>query len=235
MPEKVVGLIPVLNEAGSIDAVVESSLATGALERLLVIDDGSTDGTISQLESAQERFPQLDVVIRSNQRGFGTALLFGFGEALRRYSFDRLVELDADMSHDASRIPDLLGIRADLVIGSRYVAGGKVVNWPPSRRIISFVANSTARLLLGIPIRDVTSGFRVYSRRLLETIAREAACGGYELQVEAVWLAQQHHFSSVETPITFTERRGGRSKLATGEEAWKFARFVIQKAFRGTS
>ncbi len=230
--ERVVGFIPVLNEVGTAAAVVESALLTGSLDHVLVVDDGSTDGTLETLERTRARFPQLDVAVRRGARGFGNALLFGFAEALRQYEFDRLVELDADLSHDPRRIPELLKVPADLVIGSRYVDGGRVVNWPLSRRIISLAANSCAQHLLGIRVKDVTSGFRVYTRNLLETIVREAACGGYELQVEAVWLALQRGFTVGEEPITFIERKQGRSKLATGEEAWRFARFVIQRSLQ---
>ena len=230
MTERVVGLIPVLNEVDTVEDVINSVLATGYVHQMLVVDDGSTDGTLKELLAIRTRFPSIDVVVRTNQRGFGTAMLFGLAEALRRHRFDRLVELDGDMSHDPAMIPLLLGVQADLVIGSRYTKGGRIINWPLSRRLISRVANSTARRMLGIRAHDVTSGFRVYSRRLLETIVREAACGGYEFLVETAWLASQRNFSVAEVPIVFLERRQGQSKLQTGAEAWKFARFVLQKS-----
>ena len=155
---RVVGLLPVLNEVATIRLVVRSILSSGLVERLLVVDDNSTDGTREELEEAKEEFPQLEVVVRTTERGLGTALLFGFEEAIRRYSFDRLVVMDADLSHDTAAIPQLLGIPADLVIGSRYYDGGHIRNWPTTRRVISFVANYSARHLLGLPVRDVTSG-----------------------------------------------------------------------------
>ena len=230
MSERVVGLIPVLNEVDTVEDVINSVLATGCVHQMLVVDDGSTDGTLTKLKTTRDKFPSVDVVVRSDQKGFGTAMLFGFAEALRRYRFDRLVELDGDMSHDPATIPGLLGVQADLVIGSRYTKGGRIINWPLSRRLISLLANSTARRMLGIPARDVTSGFRVYSRRLLETIVREAACGGYEFLVETAWLASERNFSVAEVPIVFLERGQGQSKLRTGAEAWKFLRFVLTKA-----
>src|SRR5206468_2727265 len=116
----------------------------------LVVDDNSTDGTLPALRAAQREFPQLDVVVRTEERGLGTALLFGFEEALRRYPFERLVVLDADLSHDPAIIPRLLSARADLVIGSRYAPGGRIENWPASRRVISLLANSAARWLLSL-------------------------------------------------------------------------------------
>jgi len=235
-PGRVVVLLPVLDEVGTIRSLVESIFATGCVDAILVIDDDSKDGTRDELERAKERFPELDVVVRRNERGLGTALLLGFTEALGRYNFDRLVVMDADLSHDSAAIPQLLAVPADLVIGSRYYSGGGIKNWPATRRIISFVANYAARHLLRLPVRDVTSGFRVYSRRLVRKIVAEAACGGYEFQVEAVWLAAASQFSVEESPIEFVERRAGKSKLATWDESWKFLRFVIDKSLlRGWS
>jgi dolichol-phosphate mannosyltransferase len=228
--ERSVAVIPVLNESENIRALVESVFATGRVEHILVVDDGSTDGTLETLAAVTKEYPGLDVHVRHEERGFGTAVLFGFQECLRRYNFDRLIQMDGDLSHDPSEIPGMLDKPADLVLGSRYVRGGRIVNWPLPRRIISIIANGLARRFLGLPVRDVTTGFRVYSRRLIETLVREANCGGYELEVEAVWLAMQHDLTVDETPIRFVERRNGRSKLATFEEAAKFVQFVLRKS-----
>jgi dolichol-phosphate mannosyltransferase len=226
-----VGLLPILNEVGTVRLVIDGLLSSGAVDRLLVVDDGSTDGTLDELRRAQVRWPQLDLELRPDQKGLGSALLHGFREAIRRYPFDRLVVLDGDLSHDPAAIPDLLASSHDLVIGSRYVRDGRIENWNASRRLISFIANSVARRLLRLPVRDVTSGFRVYSRPLVEMILDHAACGGYEFQVETIWLAALHRYSIGEVPIAFIERKAGESKLATPEEAWKFTRFVMSKAF----
>jgi len=227
--EGIAGLLPVLNEAGTIREVLEGIFSKGYLEQLLVVDDGSTDGTLQALGAMRLRWP-IDVVVRHDERGLGSALLFGFREAVRRYSFERLVVLDADLSHDPASIPDLLSMRADLVLGSRYIEGGRIDNWTFLRRIISVGANSLARWLLRLPVQDVTSGFRVYSRSLVETILEQAACGGYEFQVETVWIAATQHYTIAEVPITFVGRKAGRSKLATPEEALKFARFMTTTA-----
>ena len=231
MAGRVVGLMPILNEAGTIRAVIEGISASNVVERLLVVDDGSTDGTLDELEAARSRWPNVDIEIRHDQRGLGSALLHGFKEAVRRYDFDRLVVLDGDLSHDPATIPDLLGTPCDLVIGSRYTDGGRIENWNAARRLISVTANSLARRMLRLPVRDITSGFRVYSRPLVELILTNAACGGYEFQVETIWLATQHRYSIGEVPISFVERTSGESKLATPEEAWKFTRFVVSKTF----
>jgi dolichol-phosphate mannosyltransferase len=229
--ERSVAVVPVLNEVQNIRCLVESVLATGRVGHIFVVDDGSTDGTLETLEEVAREEPRLDFEVRRNERGFGTAVLFGFRECLRRYDFDRLVQMDGDLSHDPAAIPGMLDMPADLVIGSRYTRGGQVVNWPLPRRVISIMANGLARRFLGLPVRDVTSGFRVYSRRLVQTIVDEANCGGYEMLVEAVWLADHYGLTLQETPIRFLERRNGRSKLATQEEAAKFVRFVLRKSF----
>lgn len=226
-----VGLLPILDEVDSVRAVVDGVLSTGLVEHLLVVDDGSSDGTLDELAICRQQWPQLDVAIRRNQRGLGSALLFGFEEVVRRYPFDRLVVLDGDLSHDPAKISALLAVPSDLVIGSRYMAGGRIENWDRARRVISFAANTLARRFLRLPARDTTSGFRVYGRGLVETVLANAACGGYEFQVEAIWLAASHQFSVAEVPIAFVERRTGNSKLATPEEALKFVRFVVSKAF----
>jgi dolichol-phosphate mannosyltransferase len=228
--EQTVMIIPVYNEAENIRFLVESVFATGGVENILVVDDGSTDGTLETLGLLAREYPNLEYEVRRNERGFGAAILFGFQECLRRYAFQRLIQIDGDLSHDPAAIPGMLGISADLVLGSRYVKGGSIENWPLPRRVISIVANGVARRFLGLPVRDVTSGFRIYSRRLVEAIVREANCGGYELEVEAVWLAMHHQFAVRETPIRFVERRNGRSTLATRDEASKFVRFVLRKS-----
>ncbi len=227
---EIVGLLPILNEAGTIREVVDGVFSSGSIDRLLVVDDGSVDGTLDQLDSARRQFPQLDVEVRHNQKGLGSALLHGFREAVRRYAFDRLVVLDGDLSHDPATIPTLLAKPYDLVVGSRYIRGGRIENWGLPRRWISFAANLMARRLLGLNVQDITSGFRVYTKPLVETILANAACGGYEFQVETVWLASRQKYTIAEVPIAFVERRAGESKLATPEEAFKFARFVVTKA-----
>ena len=226
----IVGLLPILNEAGTIRQVIDGIFSTGSIDRLLVVDDGSVDGTLDQLDYARRQYPQLDVEVRHDQRGLGSALLHGFREAVKRYAFDRLVVLDGDLSHDPATIPTLLAKPYDLVVGSRYTTGGRIENWGLPRRWISFAANLVARRLLRLKVQDITSGFRVYTKPLVETILANAACGGYEFQVETVWLASRQNYTIAEVPIAFVERRAGESKLATPEEAFKFARFVVTKA-----
>ncbi len=225
-----VALLPILDEVDSVAEVIHGVLSTGVIDRLLVVDDGSTDGTLDKLEVARREWPQIDITVRRHQKGLGSALLFGFGEVLRRYPFERLVVLDGDLSHDPATIPQLLEVPSDLVIGSRYVVGGRIENWNVLRRLISYGANALARRVLRLPVQDITSGFRVYSRSLVETVVGNAACGGYEFQVETIWLATGHRYSVAEVPIAFVERRAGDSKLATPEEALKFVRFVVSKS-----
>jgi len=203
----------------------------GALERLrthvpdadvLVVDDGSPDGTgelaekLAEREAAQDATRRVHVLHRAGKLGLGTAYVAGFGWALER-GYDVVVEMDADGSHRAQDLPLLLaGIAdADLVLGSRWVPGGSVLNWPMSRHVLSRGANTYTRIVLGIPLRDATGGFRAYRADLLGKLGLDdVASQGYCFQVDMAWRAVRTGARVVEVPITFVERELGHSKMS---------------------
>ncbi|KQR16157.1 polyprenol monophosphomannose synthase [Cellulomonas sp. Leaf334] len=202
----------------------------GALDRLrthvpdadvLVVDDGSPDGTgelaekIADAEVAEGR-QRVHVLHRAGKLGLGTAYVAGFGWALER-GYDVVVEMDADGSHRAEDLPRLLAALpdADLVLGSRWVPGGSVLNWPVSRHVLSRGANTYTRIVLGIPLRDATGGFRAYRAGLLGQLGLDdVASQGYCFQVDMAWRAVRTGARVVEVPITFVERELGQSKMS---------------------
>lgn len=202
----------------------------GALDRLrtqvpdadvLVVDDGSPDGTgelaekISEAEAAGGR-QRVHVLHRAGKLGLGTAYVAGFGWALER-GYEVVVEMDADGSHRAEDLPGILAALtgADLVLGSRWVPGGSVLNWPVSRHVLSRGANTYTRIVLGIPLRDATGGFRAYRADLLGQLdLDDVASQGYCFQVDMAWRAVRTGARVVEVPITFVERELGQSKMS---------------------
>ncbi len=222
MSARVLVVVPTYNEKESIP---------GALSRLrehvpdadvLVVDDGSPDGTGQLVEqiAADERDAgvarSVSVLHRTAKQGLGKAYVAGFGWALER-SYDVIVEMDADGSHRAQDLPALLAALpdADLVLGSRWVPGGSVVNWPKNREVLSRGANTYTRLLLGIPVRDATGGFRAYRADLLRELALgDVASRGYCFQIDMTLRSLAAGARVVEVPITFVERELGASKMS---------------------
>jgi len=225
----VIVLIPTYNEVDNIEPLIHSLENQGCIEWIQIVDDNSTDGTLEILSTLQEKYDNLFVHPRPGLLGLGTALKDGFHLALENFPFKRLVQMDGDLSHDPNDIPTMLLSGANVVIGSRYVLGSRIVGWSMYRKLMSRGANFLARTLLGLRARDVTSGFRVYSRRAVEIIAEEANCKGYEFQVEVVWLAEKWGLDIEEVPITFTERLRGKSKLRDLSEVKRLITFVLKK------
>jgi dolichol-phosphate mannosyltransferase len=183
---------------------------------LLIVDDGSPDGTGKIAEAMSGEDSRIDVLHRAAKAGLGAAYIAGFGWGLER-GFDVLVEMDADGSHAPEQLPELVAALddADVVLGSRWVPGGQVVNWPKSRELLSRGANLYTRLALGIDLHDATGGYRAYRRAVLDTIDCEAVVSmGYCFQVDLVWRAVRAGFRVVEVPITFAERERGESKMS---------------------
>jgi dolichol-phosphate mannosyltransferase len=209
-------VIPTYNEAESIGGLVEQVLAARQDLDVLVVDDGSPDGTADLVKKAMVGEPRLHLLERTAKEGLGAAYRAGFAWGMER-GYDALVEMDADMSHPPERLPALLdGLAgADLVIGSRYVPGGSTVNWSPLRKLISHGGNTYVQLALGLPVHDATAGYRAYRAEVLEALPVEAvASTGYCFQIEMAHRAWQEGFRIVEVPITFTERVSGVSKMS---------------------
>jgi dolichol-phosphate mannosyltransferase len=209
-------VLPTYNEAENVEPLVEAALAKlPASARVLIVDDSSPDGTGELADGLAARRPQLSVLHRERKEGIGPAYLAGFRHALEEGA-GLVLEMDADFSHNPAYLPRLLEAarRADLVLGSRYVAGGGVGDWGPLRRAISRGGSAYARHLLGVEVRDLTGGFKCFRREVLEAIDLEAVVArGYAFQIELTYRAIRHGFEVVEVPIVFRDRRVGASKM----------------------
>jgi dolichol-phosphate mannosyltransferase len=209
-------VIPTYNEAQSIELVLDRVRASVPAADILVVDDGSPDGTGEIADKVADHDPAVRVLHRDGKQGLGSAYQAGFAWGLER-GYDVFVEMDADGSHLPEQLPRLLdALRdADLVLGARWVDGGKVVNWPLRRELLSRGANTYSRLALGLPFRDATGGFRAFRRETLEGIElHTVASQGYCFQIELARRAIAGGFRVVEVPITFVEREYGESKMS---------------------
>jgi dolichol-phosphate mannosyltransferase len=212
--DKTLVIIPTFNEAQQIAATIRAVLDQEASVSILVVDDNSPDGTSGIVETFAEADSRVSLLRRDSRLGLGRAYLAGFEWGFGQ-GFDFIVEMDADGSHQARDLSSLLkaASSADLVIGSRWVAGGQVRNWPTIRKMISRVGNSYAKFMLGTKIQDMTSGFRVFRAHFLqELVAEPVSSHGYSFQVELAFRASQKG-RVIERPITFVERINGKSKM----------------------
>jgi dolichol-phosphate mannosyltransferase len=209
-------IIPTFNERENLGPIVRRLFATVPRAHCLVVDDSSPDGTGELADALAADDQRLKVMHRTTKAGLGAAYLAGFRWALAE-GYDVIVEMDADGSHEPEQLPRLLEAAryADVVLGSRWVPGGRVVNWPRSRELLSRGGNMYTRLALGIGLHDATGGYRAYHRKVLETIElSDVASEGYCFQVDLVWRAVQAGFQVTEVPITFAERQRGESKMS---------------------
>jgi dolichol-phosphate mannosyltransferase len=219
-------IIPTYNEAENVRMITERVRAAVPAADVLVADDNSPDGTGTIADELAAADPQVHVLHRAGKQGLGAAYLAGFGWAGER-GYDAVVEMDADGSHAPEELPRLLDALADadLVIGSRWVPGGTVVNWPVHRFVLSRGANLYTRLALGMPVRDATGGYRAYRMSALEEMEPETVSSqGYCFQVDLAWRAHRSGFRVVEVPIRFAERERGASKMSmaiVGEALWR--------------
>lgn len=214
---RVITIIPTYNERESLPITVGRLRKAVPESDVLVVDDNSPDGTGTLAEEMAAADPQIHVMHRAGKAGLGAAYLAGFGWGLER-GYDVLVELDADGSHQPEQLPLLLAEiprGADLVIGSRWVKGGSVVNWPLHRKLISVAGSTYSRLMLGLGIRDITAGFRAFRRETLEELDFNAVESvGYGFQVDMTFRVARMGKRIVEVPITFVERELGVSKMS---------------------
>jgi dolichol-phosphate mannosyltransferase len=211
-------VIPTYNEVENLERLVERVLTHAAFD-VLIVDDHSPDGTGELADALAARLPgRLAVLHRPGKQGLGTAYLAGFGFALAR-GYPHVFEMDADFSHDPDALPMLrAGLEdADLVLGSRYVAGGGTRNWPVARQLLSRCGSLYASLLLGLPFHDLTGGFKGFSAGVLRALDLGAIrSNGYAFQIEVTYRAYRLGFRIVECPITFADRRLGHSKMRSG-------------------
>ena len=215
MHSKVLVVVPTYNELMNLPHVVPAILSQDPRLHILVVDDNSPDGTGALADRLSEIEPRVQVLHRTNKEGLGKAYLAGFRWALAR-DYEVIFEMDADFSHDPERIGDFLRAieDADLVLGSRYVKGVNVINWPISRLLLSLGANLYARLVTGLPLSDATGGFKAFRRQVLEAIDLDKVrSNGYAFQIEMSFIAWKKGFRLKEIPIVFTDRMEGQSKM----------------------
>lgn len=213
---RILVIIPTFNELESLPVIIERVRASVPEAHILVADDNSPDGTGRLADEFANRDSHIQVMHRLGKEGLGAAYLAGFAWALQE-GYDVVVEMDADGSHQPEQLPRLLdALRdADLVLGSRWVEGGGTVNWPKSRQFLSKGGSFYTRVLLGIPLRDVTGGYRAFRADALRKLdLHEVASQGYCFQVDLAWRASQRNLKVVEVPITFVERTAGSSKMS---------------------
>ena len=241
---RVLVIIPTYNERDNVETIVGRVLGSAPEAHVLIVDDGSPDGTGKIADEMAAEDDRVQVMHRTEKAGLGAAYVAGFGWGLAR-DYGVLVEMDADGSHAPEQLPSLLAAlrSADLVLGSRWVAGGTVVNWPKSRELISRSGNLYTRVALGIQLRDATGGYRAYRRKVLETVDyRAVASQGYCFQVDLAWRASKAGFRVVEVPITFADRERGESKMSGAivrEALWRVTQWgarhrvdQMRRAFR---
>jgi dolichol-phosphate mannosyltransferase len=221
-------ILPTYNEAQNVGPIVRAARShLRPDDRILVVDDNSPDGTGMLADELAEQLAGVDVLHRPEKQGLGRAYLAGFAYALQRGA-DLVLEMDADFSHDAADLPRLIAAAegsGDLVLGSRYVAGGSVSDWGLLRRLVSRGGSWYARVILGVKVRDLTGGYKCFRRSVLEALDLDAVhADGYGFQIELTYRAIQAGFRVIEIPIVFRDRRVGESKMNARialEAVWK--------------
>ena len=235
--EKKIVIIPTYNEKENIAKIIRAVFSLEGDYHILVIDDGSPDGTGAIVKDLQKEFPErLFLIERSGKLGLGTAYITGFKWSLDK-GYDFVFEMDADFSHNPADLPRLLEActkgGADLAIGSRYCNGVSVVNWPISRIVMSYYASVYTRTILGMKVYDTTAGFKCYRRKVLERINLDGVrMKGYGFQIEMKYTAYKLGFKITEVPVIFINRKEGTSKMSSGifgEAFWGVIRMRFRK------
>jgi dolichol-phosphate mannosyltransferase len=213
---KVLVVIPTYNEAENIPKILPAVLSRGQNIEVLIVDDGSPDGTARLVRTMMNGDARVHLIERQGKMGLGTAYVTGFKYAIQ-HSYDFVFEMDADFSHNPDEIPNFLEKMKeyDLVLGSRYVNGVRVLNWPMQRLLLSYMANVYTRVITGLPLHDATGGFKCYRRSVLEAIGLDRIkSNGYAFQIEMSYRAWKKGFKITEIPIVFLDRRSGVSKMS---------------------
>jgi dolichol-phosphate mannosyltransferase len=229
-------IIPTYNEIENIEKLIRELVEIDRTLDILIVDDNSPDGTGEQVIKIKELFNNLFLIQREEKLGLGTAYVAGFKYALEN-DYTIIFEMDADFSHDPKEIPNFLEAikEADLVIGSRYIKGVNVVNWPLSRLLLSYFANKYTRLVTGLPLCDSTGGYKCFRRKVLESInLEEVRSGGYSFQIEMNFKAWKKGFHLKEIPIIFIDRAVGKSKMSKliiREAVWMVWKLKIKSFF----
>jgi dolichol-phosphate mannosyltransferase len=229
-------VIPTYNEADNLPQLLPTVLKLGDHFNVLVVDDGSPDGTGKLVKEMQKTEPRIHLIERPGKMGLGTAYVAGFKYAIAN-GFDFVFEMDADFSHDPNDLPRLLekAENYDLVIGSRYFQGVNVVNWPMKRLLLSYFANVYTRVITGMPVRDATGGYKCFRRQVLESIDLDLIhSNGYSFQIEMNFKTWRKGFRMCEIPIIFADRRIGVSKMSKHivyEAVWMVWRLKIKSLF----
>jgi dolichol-phosphate mannosyltransferase len=229
-------ILPTYNEIENLPRIAPQILEVDPDLEILVVDDDSPDGTGKEADQIAEVNPRLSVIHRASKMGLGSAYITGFKYGIEK-GFDYLFEMDADFSHDPKYLKDFLTeIReADLVVGSRYLQGVNVINWPMSRLLLSYFANVYTRIITGLPLRDATGGFKCYRREALEAIELDSVrSDGYSFQIEMSFKLWRKGFRLKEIPIIFCDRQQGESKMSkkiVREAVWMVWRLGFERLF----
>ncbi|MFN8436892.1 MAG: polyprenol monophosphomannose synthase [Cytophagales bacterium] len=238
--EKKLIIIPTYNEIENIEAIIRKVMSLKEGFEILIVDDGSPDGTALKVKELILEFPnRLHIEERKGKLGLGTAYIHGFKYAIK-HEYDFVIEMDADFSHNPDDLPKLLNACKndgyDVAIGSRYSNGVNVVNWPMGRVLMSYFASKYVQFVTGMPINDTTAGFKCYRRKVLETIHLDKIkFVGYAFQIELKFLAWKYNFKITEVPIIFTDRQKGQSKMSTKifkEAFWGVMQLRIESFFK---
>jgi len=213
---KSIVIIPTYNERSNIEKLLHDLLEAYAELDILIVDDNSPDGTGDYIQSVCNSNPRVKLLKRTGKMGLGTAYVAGFKYMLSN-GYDAAIQMDADYSHDPKEIHNLVSALKyyDVVIGSRYIHGVRVINWPIRRLLLSYFANLYSRIITGMPIKDGTGGFKCFKRNVLESINLDKIhSNGYSFQIEMNFIAWKEGFHMIEIPITFTDRVEGTSKMS---------------------
>ncbi|HEX7345051.1 MAG TPA: polyprenol monophosphomannose synthase [bacterium] len=236
-PGRALIVMPTYNEAENISRIIPEVLQQASTLDMLIVDDNSPDGTARLVRELQPRFPErIHLLERARKEGLGRAYVAGFKYALAQ-GYDYIMEMDADFSHNPAVLPQFLEATkdVDLVLGSRYVNGVNVINWPLKRLLLSYGASYYTRFITGLPIKDPTGGFKCFRRRVLEALDLDKIhSNGYSFQIEMSFRAWKKGFRIKEIPIVFTERVGGKSKMSSQivrEAVWMVWKLKLQSLF----